>query len=76
MPLHEYRCKQCNHQFEFLAKSSTEFPQKCPKCGNNNPEKQLSTFNAAVPACGYSAGSSCATGSCPTGSCPTGTCPF
>jgi len=70
MPLYEYQCKKCNHNFEFLAKNSEEKPEKCPKCGSKRTEKQLSTFSAAVHGGGSSIGSSCSTGTCPTGTCP------
>lgn len=33
MPLYEYRCKKCGHQFEIIQKFSDKLQSKCPKCG-------------------------------------------
>ena len=33
MPLYEYRCLECDHQFEVIQKFSDAPIEKCPKCG-------------------------------------------
>ncbi len=33
MPLYEYRCKSCKHQFEVIQKFSDDPIRVCPKCG-------------------------------------------
>lgn len=33
MPLHEYRCQKCGHQFEKISKFSDAPLKKCPECG-------------------------------------------
>lgn len=33
MPLYEYRCKSCRHQFEKIQKFSDDPVRVCPKCG-------------------------------------------
>lgn len=33
MPLYEYRCSKCGHQFEVIQKFSDSPKTKCPKCG-------------------------------------------
>jgi putative FmdB family regulatory protein len=33
MPLYEYLCKKCGHQFEEIRKFSDKQPKKCPECG-------------------------------------------
>jgi putative FmdB family regulatory protein len=33
MPLYEYRCKKCHHQFEILQGLKEKNIGKCPKCG-------------------------------------------
>ncbi len=33
MPLYEYRCKSCRHQFEVIQKFSDDPVRVCPKCG-------------------------------------------
>jgi len=42
MPLFEYLCKKCGHQFETLVRGSTN--PSCPSCQSNRLEKQLSVF--------------------------------
>jgi len=32
MPLYEYKCKKCGHQFEKIQKFSDPLVKKCPKC--------------------------------------------
>ena len=46
MPLFEYECKRCQHQFEALVRGR-ERP-KCPECGSRSLAKLLSTFSAGV----------------------------
>jgi len=41
MPLYEYRCRQCGHQFELIQKFSDPPPERCEKCGGG-VEKLLS----------------------------------
>jgi putative FmdB family regulatory protein len=33
MPLYEYECNACGHQFEVIRKFSDPPEEKCPKCG-------------------------------------------
>jgi putative FmdB family regulatory protein len=33
MPLHEYKCAQCGHEFEALQKAKDKPLATCPKCG-------------------------------------------
>jgi putative FmdB family regulatory protein len=44
MPLYEYACKECSHQFETLVRGS-ETPH-CPACQATTLERKLSTFAA------------------------------
>ena len=52
MPLFEYACRACDHQFEALVRA-TEQPQ-CPSCHSADLERRLSVFAAHT---GGSAGS-------------------
>lgn len=53
MPIYEYRCEPCQHQFEaFLATSSDAVA--CPQCEGADLKKLMSTFAASVPG-GYKA---------------------
>lgn len=44
MPLFEYACKQCDHQFEALVRAN-ETPA-CPWCHATDLERRLSVFAA------------------------------
>jgi len=44
MPLFEYRCKDCGHEFEELVFGNKAVP--CPKCESQNTEKKISAFMA------------------------------
>lgn len=43
MPLYEYRCDACGHQFEVIQKFSDEPIGVCPKCGSGPVAKLLSS---------------------------------
>lgn len=45
MPLYEYACKQCQHQFEVLVRTATDRPE-CPSCHGGDLERRLSVFAA------------------------------
>ena len=62
MPIFEYVCKECDHQFEALVYGSNK--AECPKCQSKKLSPQLSVF--AVSAKG-STSASAPSGSC--GSC-------
>jgi putative FmdB family regulatory protein len=42
MPIHEYACRGCGHEFETLVRSS-ETPA-CTSCGSAELDKKLSVF--------------------------------
>ena len=44
MPLYEYACKECAHQFETLVRGS-ETPE-CPACRATSLERRMSVFAA------------------------------
>ena len=46
MPIFEYICKECEHQFEIIVNGSTRV--ECPSCKSKRLEKQLSIFAANV----------------------------
>jgi putative FmdB family regulatory protein len=54
MPIFEYVCKECQHQFEALVYGNAK--AACPKCQSKKLEPKLSVF--AVSAKGSSASSS------------------
>ena len=40
MPLYEYECKECRHEFEALVFTGEE--AECPECSGHNLERHLS----------------------------------
>jgi putative FmdB family regulatory protein len=70
MPIHEYTCRQCGHEFEELVRTA-EQQVSCPKCDGRDVQKKLSAFSAVVsaskaPPCGEECprGSCCCGGAC------------
>jgi putative FmdB family regulatory protein len=76
MPLYEYRCRDCGHQFEILQRiGEGAAAMSCPRCDAGALEKQFSTFATASggsasfeAAEGCGAGSCCGGGACGSGS--------
>ncbi|MCL4194702.1 MAG: zinc ribbon domain-containing protein [Thermoguttaceae bacterium] len=63
MPIYEYVCADCGHEFEYLLRGG-ESPA-CPSCGHSNLNKQLSVpaapaLRAAAPCCPAKESGSCA----------------
>jgi putative FmdB family regulatory protein len=47
MPIYEYKCSKCEHEFEQLVKSMDHKEAiTCPGCGSRKVEKRLSVFAA------------------------------
>jgi len=65
MPIFEYVCKECQHEFEALVFGRDK--AVCPKCQSKKLSPQLSVF--AVAAKGASSGSSPSAAPGPCGSC-------
>jgi putative FmdB family regulatory protein len=47
MPIYEYACKECGHEFEELIFSQKD-EVACPRCGSGNTEKLMSACAAKV----------------------------
>ena len=48
MPIYEFRCKQCDAQFEEIRPLGDDGRTlACPKCGTKRPKKLLSSFAAS-----------------------------
>ncbi|GAB4251950.1 MAG: hypothetical protein Kow00122_09660 [Thermoleophilia bacterium] len=49
MPIYEYRCGRCRHEFdELVSFSAADDPRPCPACGERAAERLLSTFAVRV----------------------------
>jgi putative FmdB family regulatory protein len=75
VPIFEYQCRKCNHQFELLIRGS-ERP-RCPECGGGRLDKLLSvpaahtsSSGGELPICGAPEPDACGMGRCRTGTCP------
>lgn len=62
MPIYNFRCTKCNHEFEDLVPKRGDI-SPCPKCGSKEVEKMISV--PAKPLIkGSDSGSSCPSGTC------------
>ena len=43
MPIYEYQCKDCSHNFEVLQVSTSDPAPKCPECQCTDVSKLIST---------------------------------
>jgi len=48
MPIYEYKCNVCGHEFEELVLSSCAESPVCPECKSPETEKQLSSFSSGA----------------------------
>ncbi|MEZ5605031.1 MAG: zinc ribbon domain-containing protein [Burkholderiaceae bacterium] len=62
MPIYEYACRQCGHQFETLVRSGSQ--PECPNCQSSELDKQLSVIAAPVVSGGAAAAAPGPCGSC------------
>ncbi|AZR73115.1 hypothetical protein BBF96_06785 [Anoxybacter fermentans] len=68
MPIYEFTCKSCGHEFEKLCRVDYNLKEiQCPKCGANDVRKRLSLFGYKGSSTGGSTGSGCS--SCSSTSC-------
>ena len=42
MPIYEYRCQQCGHDFEEMQKFSDPPVERCPECGSLEAQRKVS----------------------------------
>jgi putative FmdB family regulatory protein len=53
MPLYEYRCNSCEHEFDafsFKPRSADEMSPECPECGSTDAERLISSVRVHAPA--------------------------
>lgn len=49
MPIYEYTCRACGHQFEHLLLPAAKTDPACPKCQSRDLEKLMSGFALSTP---------------------------
>ncbi|MFH1529267.1 MAG: zinc ribbon domain-containing protein [Pseudomonadota bacterium] len=64
MPMYDFRCPDCGHEFEELV-FGARLPSLCPSCGGDGIERKVSIFAARV---GGSGAAPVSSGSCRGGS--------
>ncbi len=81
MPIYEYVCKKCHLEFETLVRGDEQ--PKCPSCGEQKLERQLSvpaahtSGSSSLPPCGEACGLGGGGGdACGFGGCGDGFCGF
>ena len=53
MPIYEYRCDSCGHQFDALQKLSDDPLRDCPECGESALKKMLSAPSFQLKGTGW-----------------------
>ena|ERR1043166_5026777 len=53
MPIYEYRCQVCHHEFEVIQKISDLPIQICPQCGKQSVEKLISQSGFQLTGTGW-----------------------
>lgn len=53
MPLYEYRCGACDHQFEVMQKLSDRPIRKCEKCGRLKAKRIISQTSFVLKGSGW-----------------------
>ena len=75
MPVYEYVCTSCQHEFEELARSMADRGRvRCPACQSEKAKRKLSVFSARQGAASSKGASS--DGSCTRCGDPQGPCSF
>ena len=60
MPIFEYTCANCGHRFEKLILSSKRAKElRCPKCGSEQVDKNISLFGSVGAGAGQASAANC-----------------
>ncbi len=64
MPIYEFKCTSCGHQFEELVLGRVDVSEvRCPKCLNKDVERLLSVFSGCGVSASPTSGAGCASSS-------------
>ena len=53
MPIYEYQCQDCHHNFDKLQKMSDDPLTECPECHHNSLQKQVSAPSFKLKGSGW-----------------------
>lgn len=53
MPIYEYRCPDCGHEFERIQSFSDDPVKECPSCGELDVRKKISLSSFALKGGGW-----------------------
>jgi putative FmdB family regulatory protein len=53
MPIYEYVCRACGHEFETMQKAQDSPLKKCPHCGRSKLQKQISSTSFQLKGKGW-----------------------
>ncbi len=53
MPIYEYQCTNCHHQFDLMQKISDEPIKQCPECHKNTVTKLISAAGFQLKGTGW-----------------------
>jgi len=53
MPIYEYKCKECNHQFDIMQKMADEVLTDCPECNKSALKKQITASGFRLTGTGW-----------------------
>jgi len=53
MPIYEYRCMTCEHEFEAMQKMRDDVLKDCPKCGKPDLKKLMSAAGFQLKGTGW-----------------------
>ena len=53
MPIYEYECQKCHHQFDLMQKMSDEPVKQCPKCFQNTVVRMVSAAGFQLKGSGW-----------------------
>jgi len=53
MPIYEYRCEKCDHEFEVWQKVSDDPPKSCPECRGRRISRLISQTSFQLKGTGW-----------------------
>ena len=53
MPIYEYQCTDCHHQFDLIQKFNDESPKTCPECSKNTLVRLVSAAGFQLKGTGW-----------------------